>query len=355
MGLQLIRPDTNFNFIGIRHLMLGLSGLLILVGLVSLAVKGGPRYGIDFAGGTIVQVRFEQKTTLEKVEKALAPAQLPGLIIQRMGAEADNEFLLRTSTAEIPTEELRKTIDAAFKAMGDDKYTVQRVEMVGPKVGADLRTKALEALFYAVLLISIFISGRFEQRWMAAGLMAAGLFLGIALLKLLDTPMTLMIGGAVLIVLGLSFYLRLYYALGAVVACIHDVLIPVGIFSLFNVEFDLTVVAALLTITGYSLNDTIIIYDRIRENVRHKRYPTLEESINRSINQTLSRTLLTSVTTLITVSCLFLLGGSVLRDFSLTLIMGIVVGTYSSMFVASPILLGFRPRVEEPAPAAGKA
>jgi preprotein translocase subunit SecF len=344
MGLHLIKHDININFIGKRHLMLGLSLLFILAGIVSLAVKGGPRYGIDFAGGTIIQVRFEQRVDLDKVEKALAPASLPGLVVQSMGAEGGSEYLLRTSTSEIPTDQLRKTIDEAFKATGNANYSVQRVEMVGPKVGADLRSKALEALFYAVLLISIYISGRFEKRWMVAGIMAASLFGGIFLLKLLDLPMGILIVAAVIISLGLSFYLKLNYALGAIVACIHDVLIPVGLFSVMNVEFDLTVVAALLTITGYSLNDTIIVYDRIRENLQTKKYKTMEETVNRSINQTLSRTLLTSCTTLLTVLCLYLLGGSVIRDFALALLIGISVGTYSSIFVASPILLGFKPK-----------
>ncbi len=354
MGLHLIRHDININFIGNRYLMLALSGLLILAGLVSLTLKGGPRYGIDFAGGTIIQVRFEKPVTLEKIETSLAQADMPGLVVQRMGAEGDSEFLLRTATSEIPTETLRKTIDEAFKtSMGDVGYSVQRVEMVGPKVGADLRSKALEALFYSVLIISIYISGRFEKRWMVAGLMAAALFGGIFVLKFFDMPMGIMIMAAVVIALGMSFYLKLNYALGAIVACVHDVLIPVGIFSMLNIEFDLTVVAALLTITGYSLNDTIIVYDRIRENVNNKKYKTMEETVNRSINQTLSRTLLTSCTTLITVLCLYLLGGHVIRDFALALLIGIVVGTYSSIFIASPILLGFKLKAApEVAPAA---
>lgn len=346
MGLHLIPNDININFIGRRHIMMILSGLVILAGLVSLVAKGGPRYGIDFAGGTIIEVRFDKPVTLETIEKALTPANLPGMVIQRIGSEKGVEYLLRTSTSEIPTDQLRKTIDEAFKASGDANYSVQRVEMVGPKVGADLRSKALEALFYAVLLISIYISGRFEKRWMVAGIMAGSLFGGIFLLKLLDLPMGILILAAVIIALGLAFYLKLNYALGAIVACIHDVLIPVGVFSMLNVEFDLTVVAALLTITGYSLNDTIIVYDRIRENLQTKKYKTMEETVNRSINQTLSRTLLTSVTTLLTVLCLYILGGHVIRDFALALLIGIVVGTYSSVFIASPILLGFKPKAQ---------
>jgi preprotein translocase subunit SecF len=213
--------------------------------------------------------------------------------------------------------------------------------MVGPKVGADLRSKALEALFYAVLLIAIYISGRFEQRWMTAGIMAAGLALGIYVLQLVSLPITYLIVAAMLITIGLCWYLKLNYALGAVVALIHDITITVGIFSLLDKDFDLTIVAALLTILGYSLNDTIIVFDRIRENIHAKTAKTLRDTINISINQTLSRTLLTSGTTLIVVLALFFFGGGVIHDFAFALLVGIIIGTYSSIYVASPILLGF--------------
>jgi preprotein translocase subunit SecF len=192
-----------------------------------------------------------------------------------------------------------------------------------------------------VLLIAIYISGRFEQRWFAAAIMAAGLFAGISVLELAGAPTEYLILAAGLITLGLCWYLKLTYALGATVALVHDLLITVGVFSLLNKEFDLTIVAALLTIIGYSLNDTIIVFDRIRENIRAKKAVDLGETINKSINQTLSRTLLTSGTTLLVVLCLYLFGGGVIHDFALALLVGIVVGTYSSIFVASPILLIF--------------
>jgi preprotein translocase subunit SecF len=220
--------------------------------------------------------------------------------------------------------------------------------MVGPKVGSDLRTKALQALFYAVLLIAIYISGRFEQRWWASAVMAAGLAGGVYGLQLIGLSMTWLIWAALAITLFLCWRLKLNYALGAVVALAHDVLIVVGLFSLMNKEFDLSIVAALLTIIGYSLNDTIIVFDRIRENLRGKISKSLAKTINVSINQTLSRTLLTSGTTLLVVLSLYLFGGGVIHDFAFALLVGVAVGTYSSIFVASPILLGFKPRPEEP-------
>jgi len=350
MGLQIIRPDTDIDFIGLRKWAFLLSGLLILVGVLSLIVKGGPKYGIDFAGGVIVQVKFDQRVEVKELKQALKEASLPSLVVQRFGDKEDNEYLLRTSADKFSPEKIRTLVEEKLKKnLHGKKFEIQRLEMVGPKVGADLRSKALEALFYAVLLIAIYISGRFEQRWMTAGVMAAGLALGVYVLKLLSMPMSVLIVAAMLITLGLCWYLNLNYALGAVVALIHDVFITVGIFSLLDKEFDLTIVAALLTIVGYSLNDTIIVFDRIRENLRAKISPSLARTINVSINQTLSRTLLTSGTTLIVVICLFLFGGGVIHDFAFALLVGVLVGTYSSIYVASPILLGFKPKVEEEA------
>ena len=348
MGLQIIKPNTNFDFIGLRKAAFLLSGLLILIGLASLLFKGGPKLGIDFAGGIIVQVKFEEKVELDSVKSALNGQELSGLVVQQFGNDADNEVLLRTAVDKFAPEEVRSRVSAGFETnLSDSKFTIQRLEMVGPKVGADLRGKALEALFYAVLLIAIYISGRFEQRWMTAAIMAGGLAGAMYVLQMAAMPLPLLIVAAMAITLVLCWYLKLNYALGAVVALIHDVLITVGIFSLLNKEFDLTIVAALLTIVGYSLNDTIIVFDRIRENLRGKVADTLDKTINVSINQTLSRTLLTSGTTLIVVISLFLFGGGVIHDFAFALLVGVFVGTYSSIYVASPILLGFKPQVEE--------
>jgi preprotein translocase subunit SecF len=351
MGLRIIKHETNFNFIGRRRLAYLISGLLILVGVISLISQGGPRYGIDFAGGAIVQLKFDRSVELQELRSALEGVELPGLVVQRFGQEGDNEFLLRSSGENLTPEQIRNQVEQALTASPIQVFEIQRTEMVGPKVGADLRSNALEALFYAVLLIALYISGRFEQRWFTAGVMAVGLALGLYALRLLHLPMSALIVAAMLITMGLCWYLKLNYALGAITALVHDVLVTVGVFSILNKEFDLTIVAALLTIIGYSLNDTIIVFDRIRENLRDKISPSLSKTINTSINQTLSRTILTSGTTLLVVLCLFLFGGGVIHDFALALLVGIGVGTYSSIFVASPILLGFKPTVEEPAAA----
>jgi len=353
MGLQLIKPDTRIDFIGIRKIAFIISGLFILAGLVSLAINGGPKYGIDFAGGIIVQVKADKPLDVSEFKKGLEGVELPGLVVQSLGLEGDHEYLIRTSTSDISSQQIRDSIsDALNKNMKGTTFEIQRLEMVGPKVGADLRAKALEAMFYAVLLIAVYISGRFEQRWTVAGIMAAVLGGIIYGLDLTGLDMGWLIVVAMVVTVGMCWYLKLNYALGAVAALIHDVIITIGIFSILGKEFDLTIIAALLTIIGYSLNDTIIVFDRIREtNLASRGGESFGSIINRSINQTLSRTIMTSLTTLLVVLCLYVLGGSVIHDFALALLIGIVVGTYSSIFVASPILLGFGPSADVGEPA----
>lgn len=341
MVLELIRPGTNINFLKYRKLAYLISAAIVLAGFVSLAVKGGPRFGVDFSGGLSIQVRFAKAMDVEQIAQAVDGVGLEGIVVQRFGQDDANEFLIRASDQAVNPETVRTAVETALgKSFPDSGFAVQRLEMVGPKVGSDLRGKALEAIFYSVLLIAIYISGRFEQRWMAAGLMAAGLSAGIYLLKLTGASTVWLIVAAMAITLALCFVMRLKYALGAVVADLHDILVIIAVFSLLNLEFDLTIVAALLTILGYSLNDTIIVYDRIREKLRgvDKSVP-FEQVINDSVNETLSRTILTASTTLMTVACLYFLGGPVIHDFALAMIIGILAGTYSSVFVASPILL----------------
>ncbi len=350
MVLELIKPGTNINFLKYRKLAYLLSGAIILAGLVSLAVKGGPRFGVDFAGGLSIQVRFAKNMDVAAIAKAVDEVGLQNVVVQRYGQEDNNEYLIRATDHDIPQETVRAGVEGALaKNLPDSGFSLQRLEMVGPKVGADLRGKALEAIFYSVLLIAIYISGRFEQRWMAAGVMAAALSGGIYVLKLIGLPTSWLIVAAMCITMGLCYVMRLKFALGAVVADLHDILLMIGIFSLLNKEFDLTIVAALLTILGYSLNDTIIVYDRIREHLRGTaKAEPLDRLINRSINETLSRTILTASTTLITVICLYFFGGQVIHDFALAMLIGILAGTYSSIFIASPILLdlgsGLKPR-----------
>jgi preprotein translocase subunit SecF len=349
MGFQIIRPDINYDFIGKRKLAYFLSIFLILTGLLSLGLKGGPKLGIDFAGGIIIQVKFHEEVVgLSELTSILGETDLPALVVQRFGDRSDYEFLLRTSAENLSPSVVRETVENKLSEhYPQDHYLIQRLEMVGPRVGADLRESALHALFFAILFIAIYISGRFEHKWFVAAFMAAALAGGVYFLKLIGIPLGFLIFAALVITLILCWYLRLNFALGAVVALVHDIIITVGIFSLLNKEFDLSIVAALLTLLGYSLNDTIIVFDRIRENMRNKISTSLSRTINISINQTLSRTIVTSGTTLIVVLCLLFLGGGIIHDFAFALAVGIIVGTYSSIFVASPILLSFRPVIEE--------
>ena len=239
-------------------------------------------------------------------------------------------------------------LTALAKAFPGNDVEIQRLEMVGPKVGDDLTNKALGALYYATLLIAVYISGRFEQRWMAGVAMAAVLWGGMYLAGLTGLSM----GWLVLVALGITlvvcFVLKLNFALGALVGLIHDVFITVGLLSLMGVEIDLNVMAALLTLVGYSLNDTIIVYDRLRENLRAAPKQPLDALINRSVNQTLSRTILTSGTTFVATLALYLLGGGVIHDFALTMLIGVFVGTASSIYVSSAVLLALGARVPVP-------
>ncbi|GFM35414.1 protein translocase subunit SecF [Desulfovibrio psychrotolerans] len=344
MGLSIIKPDSNINFVGQRKTFMALSLVVMLVCLVSLVMKGGPRYGVDFAGGVMVQVSFDRTVAPEAISASLADAELPGLVVQRIGLAADNEFIIRASLSDANPETMRSSIQRSLATnLADTSFEIQRLEMVGPKVGSDLRSAALEALYYAVLLIAIYISGRFEQRWFIAGIMAAALATALYGLGKLGLSKPYLVVAAMGLTLVLCWRLKLNFALSAVGALIHDVFITVGVFSLLDKEFDLTIVAALLTIVGYSLNDTIIVFDRIRENIRGRTSPTYAQVVNTAVNQTLSRTLLTSGTTLLVILALFVLGGSVIHDFALAMLVGIGVGTYSSIFVASPILLALSP------------
>ncbi|WP_448382260.1 protein translocase subunit SecF [Desulfosoma sp.] len=338
--MEFIRPDININFVGMRGKAVSFSVLLILLGALAIVWRGGLNMGVDFSGGTLIQVKFSEATTPDAIRDALKDLGIGRSAIQQVGAASDNEFIVRSEISEEKAKRVSDDIQARLdQAYGPGKATILRVEMVGPKVGQDLRQKALLAIYYALLFIALYISGRFELKWGTSGVMAAALLLGVYLLGLTGLSMTYLIIGALVITLVLCWILKLPYALGAVVALIHDVFITVGIFALLNKEFNLTIVAALLTIVGYSLNDTIIVYDRIRENLRGSRKGDLKDLINRSINQTLSRTLLTSGTTLVVVLFLFLLGGTVIHDFAFALLVGIIVGTYSSIFIASPLLI----------------
>jgi len=342
--MQFIKSDINVDFIGKRKIAFVLSFLMLLISIGSLIINKGPKYGIDFAGGTVVQVKFDTPIETSAVNSGLSSVDVGAASVQTFGEAEDNEFLIRLDASVKTSAGFSGMVDKALSEATGSAVEIRRVEMVGPQVGQDLREKALFAMFYALLFITIYISGRFELKWMLSGVMAAALAGAVYVLSLFHVSVPFLMLAALIVTLVLFWFLELRYAMGAIVALIHDVTITVGIFSIFGKEFTLPIIAALLTIIGYSLNDTIIVFDRIRENVRkHQRNP-LDFIINRSVNETLSRTILTSLTTLIVVVSLFVLGGGIIHDFAFALIVGVLVGTYSSIYVASPMLLAWQGR-----------
>jgi preprotein translocase subunit SecF len=291
--MELIKPGTNINFVGYSKWALVFSLLLILLGLVSFWYRGGPNYGVDFVGGTVVHIKFNQPTNIADIRQALENTNIANIVVQDFG-QGGNEFLIRMPEAETSMEGFSGQIQQGLATkFGEQAFEVRRVETVGPKVGSDLRRKALLAVAFSTIMMGVYIAFRFELR----------------------------------------------FGVGAAVALIHDVLITAGALSLMNMEFDLTVVAALLTIVGFSVNDTVIVCDRIRENMRKLRRESLTSIINRSINETLSRTIITNGTAILVVIVLLSLGGDVIHAFAFALLVGFIVGTYSSIYVASPIVL----------------
>jgi len=297
--MELIKPGINFNFVGKMYGFFYFSLTVIVLSILYLVVRGGPNMGIDFAGGTSVQVKFHQATSIDKIRGSLRAINLENSIIQQVGAREDNEYLLRT---ELSTSDLKGLQDQIAEAIasvyGKNSFDMRKIEVVGPKAGKDLRMKGLLAICLAFLGMLLYITWRYEFR----------------------------------------------YALGGIIALVHDVIVSVAIFTLFQREFTLTVIAALLTIIGFSINDTVVVFDRIRENVRKSPKQNLGEVINASINQTLSRTILTSLTVFIVVIALYFFGGPVINDFAFVMLIGIFFGTYSSIFIASPLVLVWEAR-----------
>jgi preprotein translocase subunit SecF len=342
--MQFIKPDININFIALRKFAFAVSAVMILMAIISLILHHGPRYGIDFAGGTLIQIKFDTPTQITDIKTGLGNLDIGISSVQRFGDATDNEFLVRADGAASLSEDVSLKLEEALKSATGGSVEIRRVEMVGPQVGKDLREKALLAMFFALLFITIYISGRFELKWVISGVMAGALMFAVYVLQLFAVSIPVLMAGALLVTLILFWFLELKYAMGAVVALIHDVTITVGLFSIFDKEFTLPIIAALLTIIGYSLNDTIIVFDRIRENLRKYHKERLDFILNKSINETLSRTILTSATTLIVLVILFFFGGGIIHNFAFAMIVGVVVGTYSSIFVASPILLFWQKR-----------
>lgn len=346
MSFSLLSRQTNIDFAGFRRIAYGISLFFILIGLVAIVWNGGLRYGVDFAGGVMVQIQFDKPIPDEQVKNALQNVDLHGLTVQQVGAE-DRDYLLRFSATETgDNQNLRHSVSEALKSsIPDNESSIVRLESVGPKVGNDLRNMAIEALFYAVLLITVYISGRFEHSWFVAGAMAAVMWAAVSGAGYLGFNRLWGVAIGLAVTLLCCWKLKLNFALGAIIALIHDVIITLGLLTLVGVEIDLNVIAALLTLVGYSINDTIVVYDRIRENLRaipeNGPKPAMTEIINKSVNQTLARTIMTSSTTVLASFALFILGGSVIHDFAFTITMGVIFGTWSSIFVASPILIAF--------------
>jgi preprotein translocase subunit SecF len=287
--------NTHFNFLGRKWWFILPSLVLLFAGAASLLIKHGPRYGVEFRGGAVMDVLWEGTPPIERIRTAVSERVSGVTVLAAHDLSGSNEVLI---SVELPKQgdlnSIRQTIGEGLATVGTG-FTIRSFEVIGPEIGADLRRQALLATGGA--------------------------------------------SGGMLLYLGWRFRLR--YGVAAVVAMLHDALITVGLFSLLDQEISLTVVAALLTLIGYSMNDTIVVFDRIRENRRIDSREPFAETVNRSINQTLSRTVLTSGLTLLTALCLFFFGGPVLRGFSLALVIGIIVGTFSSVFVASPILLAW--------------
>tara|TARA_B100000780_G_C21091161_1_gene439755 strand:+ start:688 stop:1638 length:951 start_codon:yes stop_codon:yes gene_type:complete len=289
--MQILDKKTDFNFMSKRKVAAVFSILLLLSSITSLVMQG-LNFGIDFTGGTMIELSYKEEAKLGSIRSTLEKNGYGDAIVQNFGSIHD--VLIRLPILETENmAELSNKIVATLQSGHESKIDVRRVEFVGPQVGEELTEQGGLAMLYALIGILIYVSLRFEYR----------------------------------------------FAIGSVVALVHDVLLTLGFFSILQLEFDLTVLAAILAIIGYSLNDTIVVFDRIRETFLKMRKGTSEVIINRALNDTLSRTLMTSATTLLVVTSLFIFGGEVIHAFSIALMLGIVVGTYSSIYIASNTVL----------------
>ncbi len=287
--MEIFKSGKIYNFMGKRIPFLGLSALLVTASIVLLLTKG-LNFGIDFAGGTLVQVKYEEKAPIDKIREVLNKTQYKGSSITEFGSPEEVVIRITGTSTDLATDigdQMHKVLDST------GNFEVRRVDMVGPKVGGELREKGLMALGLSLVVILIYVSFRFEWR----------------------------------------------FAVASILALAHDVTIALGAISLFSVEVNLDILAAILTILGYSLNDTIIVFDRVREGIQSSKETLLEAVVNDSVSKTLSRTTLTSLTTFFVVVTLFMFGGEIIHGFAFTLLVGIVVGTYSSIFIAASFLV----------------
>ncbi|MGN6733501.1 MAG: protein translocase subunit SecF [Candidatus Binatia bacterium] len=291
--MELIKPNTRIPFTRYRYIALAISSVVNLAVLILLFTKG-PLLGVDFAGGTVAQLKFSKPVTIPEIRAALGELGAGDTVIQDFGQQGSNEFLVRLQRTSAQLGELSELIkEKLTKQFGSGGFEIRRIESVGPKVGSELRQKGALSVIAATIMMGVYIWLRFELR----------------------------------------------FGLGAVVALIHDVLVTIGALIVANYEFDLTIIAALLTVVGYSVNDTVIVCDRVRENMRKIKRESLETIINTSINETLSRTIITTGTAILVLLALFVLGGGVIRPFAFALLVGFFSGVYSTIFIASPVVL----------------
>jgi preprotein translocase subunit SecF len=291
--MELIRPNTRIDFIGKKKYTLWISAIVLLISLGSVFLFGGLKYGVDFAGGILIQVKFSKPVDISEVRSAMDTMGSKEAMVQAFGGE--NEYLIRVEKASGDLEALSRKIQVSLQEQFKGKpLEIRRVEVVGPKVGKDLKEKAMLAVGLSFLAILIYVAWRFKQ---------------------------------------------VSYGLGGIVALFHDVIVTYGAISIAGIEYSLNVLAVILTIIGFSINDTIVIFDRVREDVKKFRKEDLETIFNTAINETLGRTILTSGTVMMVVLILFFFGGSVIHDFAFALIVGLITGTYSTVYIASPVVL----------------
>ncbi|MBT8055400.1 MAG: protein translocase subunit SecF [Xanthomonadales bacterium] len=290
--MRILDQTTNIDFIGKRKIAFALSAILIVLSITSLVTRG-LNFGLDFTGGALIEVAYSDAPNMEEVRDSLLNAGLDDAVVQTFGLDTEIVVRIPPRAEEESSAELSTVVLQALRGGFEGDIEVRRVEFVGPQVGEELTEQGILAVVYALIGIFLYVMVRFQWR----------------------------------------------FSVGAVAALVHDVIITMGIISLVQVEFDLTVVAALLAVIGYSLNDTIVLFDRIRENFPRLRNSKPIEVVNTSVNQTLSRTLMTSLTTLLVLIALFIFGGEIINAFAFTLIIGVLVGTYSSIYVASTTLL----------------
>ncbi|MEQ8216194.1 MAG: protein translocase subunit SecF [Smithellaceae bacterium] len=292
MSMELIKPGINIDFVGKMKYAMAFSAILIIIGIGSVIFHGGFNLGIDFAGGSIIQVKFSKNVSADQIRESFKSTKLENSMIQQFGV---NEFLIRTHETFSDQKMLAVNVEQPLGAAFGKDFEIRRVEVVGAKVSSDFRSKAIIAIILSWLAILIYVTWRFEFR----------------------------------------------YAMGGILALVHDTLIVIGAVSILNMEFTINILAALVFVIGFSINDTIVTLDRIREIVKRNPKQKLGDIINLAINETLSRTILTSLTVFLTLLALYIFGGAVIRDFTFALLVGTIAGTYSTIYIACTSVLLF--------------